>query len=123
MDKEQAFKWAEEVPMDELYDYLRKLTGLSDLKFTTKIEEDRYGNPRIKFKSQDLVDKVGFLKLMFSSIVISQFNSEIKFDADSNDFYFWGTVSFSYDHPSGGSNGCTFCTFWYKNKHWTFDNR
>ena len=123
MNNEEMFKWAEQIPMDELYDYLRKLTGLADLQFTTKIIEDREGKPRIMFQSQDLVEKVGFLKLMFSSIIISQFNSNIKFDKDLNDFYFWGTAAFSYNHPHGGSNGCTFCTFWYKNHAWTFSDR
>lgn len=123
MNNEKMLQWAEQVPMDELYDYIRKITGLADLKFTTKIVEDRYGRPRITFQSQDLVEKVGFLKLMFSSIVISQFNSEIKFNEDLGDYYFWGTISFSYDHPSGGSNGCTFGTFWYKNNAWTFSDR
>lgn len=146
---EKSKEWANDIPMEELFAEIRKLTGLSDLKFSTKIKEGRNGGyPRIEFESQDLVEKVGFLKLMFASIVISQFNSEIKWntrmDQESIDnsrllndreykqqiddeyysngyFSFWGTVSFSYTHPGGGSNGCKFLTFWYDGNSWQFE--
>lgn len=126
MDIEQKIEWAENIPMNGLWDELRRLTGLSDLKFTSKVIE-RNNSVRILFESQDLVDKVGFLKLMFASIQISQFNSEVtvKRDNEENEYCaYWGTASFSYDHPSGGSNGCTFLTFWYDDMHgWTFEQR
>lgn len=123
MREEKMMEFAESVPMDELFEYLRKITGLPDLKFTYKVEENRMGEPIIRFSSQDLVDKVGFLKLMFSEIHIGEFNSQIAYDKDNEQYYYWGTADFSYNHPSGGSNGCRFCSFWYKNGSWTFDDR
>ena len=128
MDKiEEMVKWAENIPMEDLFSEIRRISGLSDLKFTYKVVE-RNNSVRIYFESQDLIDKVGFLKLMFKEIVISQFNSEVTYkaydDEDEPTFHYWGTASFSYTHPSGGSNGCTFLTFWYDDRRgWTFDQR
>lgn len=125
MNIEQVIEWAESVPMDELYNELRRLTGLSDLKFTSKVV-NRNNSIRILFESQDLIDKVGFLKLMFKEIKITQFNSEVVYKTAEDDteyLLFWGTVDFSYTHPSGGSNGCTFLTFWYDDIHgWRFES-
>lgn len=119
MGIEQLKEWAEQIPMEELFTELRRLTGLADLKFTHKVVEGR-GSVRILFESQDLVDKVGFLKLMFKEITISQFNSEVT--VKNGEPLFWGTADFSYTHPSGGTNGCTFLTFWYDDIHgWQFD--
>ena len=121
---EKAFEFAENIPFEELFSYIRRLTGIQELEFNKRIEEDRFGMPRPKFECQDLVDKVGFLKLLFSEITISTFNSEINFNKEINDFSYWGTASFSYKHPNGGSNGHTFLTFWYNNKKgWEWDIR
>lgn len=124
MNTEQLIEWANNIPMEELWSELRRITGLSDLKFTSKVVERR-GYVGIEFESQDLADKVGFLKLMFKEIIISQFNSKI-YESDDDDHRpsYWGTASFSYTHPSGGSNGCTFLTFWYDDRRgWRFEQR
>ena len=122
-------QYAEEIPFNELFDYIKKLTGIDDLTFEIKFTEDRFGKIRPTFKSQDLVDKVGFLKLIFSEIEISSFNSEIVVDTpkDYHDMdytmdyplRYWCTVDFSYNHPGGGSNGKTFLTAWYQN-NWEY---
>lgn len=126
MTQEQLLEWAENIPMEELYSELRRLTGLTDLKFTKKIRESR-GTIIIDFESQDLVDQVGFLKLMFKEIKISNFNSEVYYksiDEEEAVPRYWGTACFRYTHPSGGSNGCTFLTFWYEDrKGWEFEQR
>lgn len=121
MNKDEYFKFAESINMNELFDEIRRLTGISDLKFTYKIKTNRYDEPYITFESQDLIEKVGFLKLMFSSIKIDQFNSEVKYNEDTKEFYYWGTAHFSYTHPSSGSNGCTFLDYAYKNNNWIFE--
>lgn len=125
-DIEEKIAWAEKIPMEELYAELRRLTGLTDLKFTSKVRESR-GYVIIDFESQDLVDQIGFLKLIFKEIRISNFNSEVVFKAYGDEeptFHYWGTANFSYTHPDGGTNGKTFLTFWYDDrKGWTFDQR
>lgn len=120
--KEEMLKWAESIPIEELYDELRHLTGLLDLKFTSMVALDRCDQPIIRFSSQDLVEKVGFLKLMFASIIIKEFNSSVKYNEDDDQFSFWGTACFNYTHLRGGSNGCTFLTFWYTDAGWKFDS-
>jgi len=116
---QKAQEFAESIPMNELFEELKKVTGINDLKFTYKITGSRNGMPRISFQSQDLVDKVGFLKLIFAEIHISEFNSEILYR--DNDFIFWCTVDFHYNHPGGGSNGKTFYTARYKNNCWEYE--
>ena len=126
MDHDKLLEWAENIPMEELYAELRRITGLTDLKFTKKVRESR-GYIIIDFESQDLADQVGFLKLMFKEIRIANFNSEVyckSVDGEEAVPRYWGTASFRYIHPSGGSNGCTFLTFWYEDrKGWEFDQR
>lgn len=126
MENEKLIEWAENIPMEELFAEIKRLTELNDLKFTYKVVEGRSG-VRIEFESQDLADKVGFLRLMFKEIYISQFNSEVCNKAEDGEEArprYWGTASFRYTHPSGGSNGCTFLTFWYDDKRgWEFDYR
>ena len=104
--------------MDELFNELKRVTGINDLKFTYTIKEDRYGMPRITFESQDLVDRVGFLKLIFQDIKISNFNSQVLYKDDK--FIYWCTIDFHYNHPGGGSNGKTFYSARYINNTWEF---
>ena len=126
MTQEKLLEWAENIPMEDLYAKFRQLTGLADLKFTSKVIERR-GIVTIQFESQDLVDQVGFLKLMFKEIKISNFNSEVyckETDDEPAVPRYWGTASFNYTHPSGGSNSCRFLTFWYEDrKGWEFEQR
>lgn len=123
MNTEKAIAWAEKIPMEELFDEIRRLTGLSELKFNWKVEEVR-NYVVIKYSSNDIVDHVGFLKLMFSEMCISEFNSQVMEDEETGEFKYWGTTSFRYSHPSGGSNGCTFLNVWYDDRRgWTFDQR
>lgn len=37
--KEEAQKFIDELPVEDLFAEIRKVTGLSDLKFTYKVEE------------------------------------------------------------------------------------
>ena len=129
-------EFVENVPIEELYSEIRKRTGLDDLKFTKKISEDRWGRSYIEIESQDLADRTGFLKLLFKTLVISTFNTDTKItyvDKDENEqwlkepyyiakAHIWGTISFVYTHPEGGSNGHTFMSYrWSPEKGWQFD--
>lgn len=119
LQKYQEF--AENIPMNELFSHIKKITGLSDLVFTSKIVEDRYGYPRIIFESQDIVDKVGFLKLIFKELKIANFNSNIVYKDETDTFLYWCTVAMDYTHPGGGSNGKTFLHARYINGTWEFE--
>lgn len=119
---EKYQKFVDSISFEELFNYIRNITGLKDLKFTITQKEDRFGYPRIEFKSQDLIEKVGFLKVIFSNIYICNFNSEIRYNSENDSFFYWCTVSIDYTHPGGGSNGKTFLTARYKANNWTIDN-
>lgn len=111
-------EFAESVPMEELFDHIKELTGLHDLSFGVSREPDRRGRPRIQFDSQDLSDRVGFLKLLFKHLSIGSFGGEIR--TRSGIPYYWVSVAFSYTHPSGGMNGYNFCDALYEDGQWTF---
>lgn len=125
---EKAMEFVKTIPMDELYDVIRRITNLPDLTFTEQIKIDKWDQPQISFESQDIADKVGFLRLMFKEIQIANFNSSVKYVDNEDDptqpgyFYYWGTACFRYTHPNGGSNGCDFLSFKYiQNQGWKFD--
>ena len=122
-DMQELMKWAENIPMEELWSEIRRITGLSNLTFTHKITE-RNGYVHIKFDSQDLVDLAGFLKIIFKELTISNFVSEVKYKAidDNKEVIptYWGTANISYTSLKG-SNGCDFLTFWYDDRTgWKF---
>lgn len=121
--KEEAQKFIDELPVEDLFDEIRKVTGLSDLKFTYKVRESYDGILGIMFTSQDLADRVGFLKFLSKELYITQFSSRVEYvdddDEEDNELIWRGSASFSYAHPSGGSNGHTFLSFRYtKRKGW-----
>jgi len=116
----ELMSWAESIPMDELWDEIREVTGINDLDFDYDIYESR-GYVRIKFKSQDLADRTGFLRVMFGELYIEEFNSEVYYKKEDHQPAFWGSASFAYRHPDGGSNGYTFLRFWYDDTNgWQF---
>lgn len=117
MEIEKLVEWAEKIPMEGLYDIIRNVTGLENLEFTSKVMVTSWNDVIIKFESQDISDKINcFIKLMFKEIFITSFNSKV-----SKNFCYWGTVAFSYRHPSGGSNAYTFLTVFYDDKNgWTY---
>lgn len=112
-DEERINNFIENIPYGRLYDKIREVTGIGDLNFERKVTTRYDGVPIIKFTSNDLVDRIGFLNLMIKHIYITQFNSEVKIDSRTNRAYWWGTVAFSYEHQPCGSNGHTFMTFRY----------
>ena len=123
MTNEEALTFAKTIPFEGLFDKIREVTGIQDLDFIVNLDRKNYrGDIVPSYMSQDLVNRVGFLNgLLFDSIVIRQFNSQVSYSEEGDYPYYWGTVSFSYTHPAGGSNGHTFMTVWYdEGNGWTF---
>lgn len=122
MTTEQALEFAQTIPFEELFEEIRRVTGLQDLVFTKEFRTNYRGDVIPEYSSQDITDKVGFLNLLFKTIKITQFSSQISYDDRTASPYYWGTVDFSYTHHSGGSNGHTFMTVWYEpaKNGWTF---
>lgn len=114
-DKEQElFAFGESVPMEELFDKIREVTGLPELEFSHKVEKFPYGNGiGITFESQDIADQAGFLDLMFKTLYIYTGNNQIFADKQTGELTYWAVISFRYDLQSGGSNGSDFMRVWY----------
>ena len=113
MTEEKVQEFINNIPMRVLFGEIRKRTGLYDLEFNHHVAKCWDGKPSIKFESQDIADKVGFLNgLLFKTIKIAQFNSQV-YEEKDGELRWWGTVSFAYTHPDGGSNGHTFMDFGY----------
>ena len=122
-DKEQElFAFGKSVPMEELFDKIREVTGLPELKFDYEIKKYPYGNGiGIKFQSQDIVDKAGFLDLMFKTLYIDTSNNQIFADEQTGELTYWAVISFRYDLQSGGYNGSNFMRVWYSASNgWLF---
>ena len=115
MTQEEALEFAKSIPFEGLFDEIRAVTGIQDLEFTVNLDRKNYKGDIIPaYTSQDIADRTGFLNgLLFKSIVIAQFNSEVCYHTEDKRLYYWGTVAFKYVHPAGGSNGHTFMTVWY----------
>lgn len=120
-EKARIQEFAESIPMEELFDHIKELTGLSDLKFEVSKEFNRNGDFRILFESQDLADRVGFLKLLFKELYISNFGGYVNMRS-SGKCYYWTSVTFDYVHPNGGMNGHTFCDVHYEDGQWQYYN-
>ena len=123
MNIEELKNWAENIDLEPLWQEIRRVTGLDDLKFTHKVVEGRSGL-RFEFSSQNLAERVGFLKLLFKDLYISQFGTGVSWKSDADEPYalLWGSIDFTYNHPDGGSNGKSFMRYWYSDKKgWQFD--
>lgn len=114
----EAMNFANSIPMGDLFEEIKRVTGINDLHMTYKITENRDGKPVINFKSQDLSDRIGFLNLIFKEIVVSNFNSSIVYR--NNNYIYWCTIEFRYTHPGGGQNGQCFYCARYSNNTWEF---
>lgn len=118
MDNE-LLEWIDTIPFDELFDEIRSVTNTSDLDFTSEVKNTGW-DIYVIIKSQDLVDRTGFLKLMFEKLVI-ECSLVVREKRDDSGFSASGHFSFSYAHPDGGSNGYAFISCYYDDvKGWMF---
>lgn len=113
-EKERRIKeFIKTLPYEELFDKIREVTGISDLKFTHKVKKNYDGEPYIAFRSQDVCEHIGILTLMIKSIYIGQGGTGFVFDPKTNGVYWWGVVDFWYTHHPNGHNGHSFMDFTY----------
>lgn len=64
-------EFANRIPMDELYDYIRKVLGIPDLQFeTTMSNREIGGSTDIYFESNNFVDKLGCMNMIFSDMCV-----------------------------------------------------
>ena len=77
-DAEYSIKkeFANRIPLDELFDYIRSITGIPDIQFETKISDGTVF-PDVFFISNDISDKIGWLDTIFSRVRIISYNRTI----------------------------------------------
>lgn len=116
--QKKKYEFAESISLEPVFNKLREMVDMPNLKFTSSIKEDRYGNPRISFESEDIADKTGFLKYMFKELRIASFASVISLEPLGAPFTYYGTANFTYIHPDGGSNGYGILSYSYIDGEW-----
>ena len=102
-----------------LLDKINSLIGL-ELTYDISIEKNSFGTYNyFKIKNKEnLVDNFPILALAWKEFKVSTFNANICCDKKTGELKIWCTVDFSYRHCSGGTNGATILTAWYRNGEW-----
>lgn len=126
-EKERKEKFKNELDLEPLFNWLREVTGIKELKFEIEITKDS-----VEFCSQNISDKSGVASLMLKELYINNFSSavtstapryyddeEIDYTKDY-DIYYYTSIHFSYSHYMGGSNGHDFGKATYKDGKWEF---
>ena len=139
---ERAAKFFEKLKdpknLEPLFDYIRNLIGMPDLKFT--VEVNTYQNKNyVEFASDDIHDNF-LIRNAWEEFKVSNFNSGLytqKYD-DGLDRYgsketdlskpaevhYWWNIHFSYRHWGGGTNGAEIADAWVDDKFkWTFKSK
>lgn len=139
---ERAAKFFEKLKdpknLEPLFDYIRNLIGMPDLKFT--VEVNTYQNKNyVEFASDDIHDNF-LIRNAWEEFKVSNFNSGLytqKYD-DGLDRYgsketdlskpaevhYWWSIHFSYRHWGGGTNGAEIADAWVDDKFkWTFKSK
>ena len=123
---EDIIAWAETIPLEELWSEIRKITGISELKFKHNICDSTSG-VKIEFKTQNISDKIGCLGLIFKPVYIVSYDSNAYcYDNYYDDngthrfkFAFWVRVAFelgSYARPQ-----CFLMAEYTDAKGWSFE--
>lgn len=121
--------FAKNIPMDEFYDYLRNLTGIATLEFTSEVKVNYFDTVSINYKSSSLMDHVGIYKLSFKECIIEDFGARVEYSDEVNpetgERYkkYWTTVDLIYQHLGGGRNGTTIAYASYHERDgWEFQS-
>lgn len=140
---ERAAKFFEELKKPEnlepLFDYIRNLIGMPDLKFT--VEVNNYQNKDyIEFESDDIHDNF-LIRNAWEEFKVSNFNSGLytqKYEDGLGGYHppketdvtklaevhYWWSIHFSYRHWGGGTNGAEIADAWVDDKfNWTFKSK
>lgn len=123
-------EFAHEIPFDELFDYIKKITNINDLNFNVEYKKTRGGEVYPVFESQNIADRLGFLSLVFKEATIGSFNSGVSVhkpenyeDIDYSVDYplsYYCSITFNYELMSYGHNGCDFLRAYYEDGQWQF---
>lgn len=123
-------EFVHEIPFDELFDYIKKITNINDLQFNVEYKKTRAGEVYPTFESQNIADRLGFLSLIFKEATIGSFSSGVSVhkpqsykDIDYSIDYplsYYCSVTLNYELMSYGRNGCNFLKAYYEDGQWQF---
>lgn len=123
--------------LEPMFAYIRKLVGIPNLQFTTKVTKNYRGKDYIEFESEDLHENF-LIKNAWKEFRVDNFNSNLYTESyeDGLDRYdrkeetdlsvpaevsYWWSIHFSYQHWTGGTNGAEIGDAWVDDKmNWTF---
>jgi hypothetical protein len=134
---ERAAKFFEELGnpkrLEPMFDYIRKIVGISDLTFTINV-----GKKYIGFTSNDISDNF-IIRNAWADFRIGNFNSGLskekyedgvdKYDIKKEEtdlskpakINYWWSIHYNYEHLDGGTNGARIADAWVDDKfNWTF---
>lgn len=106
--------------IDDLFEAIRALTKMSELKFLPEITEDRWGKKRIEFESDDLTETDHLISLAWKRFRIATFNSNSVIDKKTGKPRYWLTVEYHYENYSGGTNGTEIGYAEFQDGKWSF---
>ena len=106
--------------IDDLFEAIRALVKMPELKFLPEIKEDRWGKKRIDFESDDLTESDYLISLAWKRFKISTFNSNSSIDRKTEKPHYWLTVEYDYESHSGGSNGTEIGYAEFQDGKWSF---
>ena len=106
--------------IDDLFEAIRTLVKMPELKFLPEITEDRWGKKRIDFESDDLTESDYLISLAWKRFRISTFNSNSCIDRKTEKPRYWLTVHYTYEHHDGGRNGAEIGYAEFQDGKWSF---
>lgn len=110
---EALTEFSKTIPDDEMYDIAKQVSGIDNLQFTKELVNDRYGEPYIKYSSNDIKDSTGPFSAALKNARLEQFNSNLYIDSKTGELTYWGSLDIRYEHKGGGSNGMKLLDYKY----------
>jgi hypothetical protein len=120
-DNEELVNFAKTIDFTELFDHIKTFAGV-DCKFYQPEITTKRGDVYISLMSDDITAQTGAFAAILRSCCLSSFSNRVTRDRETNESFYWVTVSIRYEHKNGGSNGMNVVSASYRNGEWTFSD-
>jgi hypothetical protein len=124
IDKDNKGKvdFAQSINFTELFTQIQGLTKVKCEFEKPEISITR-GNVYIKFYSNDIAEQTGAFAAILKECYFYSFSNGVTTDKETNEMFYWVSVTMQYQHKDGGSNGMEVTTATYTEKNgWHFRN-
>jgi len=113
-------EYAQAIDLSELFEHIRDFAQATCGFEQPEITTGRDGSVHINFKSYDIRPQTGPFSVILESCYFESFSSYVVADKETDELWFWVSVSIRYTHLDGGSNGMELCRADYRNGKWSF---